>query len=1036
MKYRGGKWFVCAALLLGMMAGARAQMVEGRDIPGFNETFGLTKSETAFTAALVSCNALGNILYPNEQAAFVVQIVNKTAVPIDAKAHFEVVAYGTKGRPNDIWTPQMFKMSTPVRVPVSVKIAANGYADYTIAPKIPAAFGAYALVLDMGSAGRQFVTSVGRTFAADTKRIQYPKFCLDDIDPTLLKRLGVQAVRHGIGYKPTTDPDFPQWYANETRKLKEFQDANIAVLFMVMGGEFYGPTQPTGRPRPWLNSDGVLQDTKFDLAWLPSYDDDFQKYVHRFTSEYGWPRGPINAIELWNEPWEGISISGWGADMPRYRELYNRMWAGTEDARQHDGVDLLVGGCDSTSNALDKLFADGSDDYLSKFDFCAIHYQGLSPGSNIKQWRNRQNPRGRVQIWDTESWVANTDDRVAALVASNRAAGYDRAMGVFGGNIAHTEDRDIRTADGKGKHVHNVIAWSVAPAIGAAQHFLGERDFERILFQNGLPWIMLFKGLNGNVEDGTAVIVGDLGEEDGADNLPFRTARGFAERRHKAELKARLATLPADAPAKERTALLTALNTAETLSGATMTLAASGRYGLFDFYGNPVPAKGGKIVVPLDGRGFFLRGDGRPGSWAKLVEAIQHGRVEGIEPLAMIAHDMTGRIENHPTLRLSLTNVLNRTVKGKLSVKLGDLTLESVPGLTFAANETREIAVKITGGAAAANNTYPLTVTFDAGKDGSVSHSEAMHCTVIPRRTITIDGDLSDWKDVPPLPVTSPETVAPSLTEAAYFPFKNFDAGVTTGFATGYLAYDDAYFYFAAKVADSTPDAGMPRFETRSDDEFFYPDVAKVHEGDGIAGRSDNPNLKDVRWPDGVRHYSYRKDPELPSGNFPNHDNVQIAFNVLPDDAKPWTRTLPGIMPGFISYKDTDYEYALNPVAAKYGGGTEIWRLEVPGMPHKHFYPRQGKSPLDGPVKEGKLVIQRDGNTRLVECALPWSELPEVRKRLDAGQTIKFSFRVNDSSNVGCMELSRGRSVARRNGSFHADWLEHWANEIEFGFEK
>ena len=150
-----------------------------------------------------------------------------------------------------------------------------------------------------------------------------------------------------------------------------------------------------------------------------------------------------------------------------------------------------------------------------------------------------------------------------------------------------------------------------------------------------------------------------------------------------------------------------------------------------------------------------------------------------------------------------------------------------------------------------------------------------------------------------------------------------------------------------------------------------------------------------MTWPAGVRRYSYRKDPELPAGNFPNHDNVQLAFNVLPADQKAWYPCPPGTMPGYIGYRDTDYEYALNPVATNFGGGTEIWRLQVPGMPHKHFYPREPKSPLDGAVKDGKLVIVRDGNTRIVEASLPWSEIPEVRKALDAGRPIKFSFRVS-----------------------------------------
>lgn len=39
-------------------------------------------------------------------------------------------------------------------------------------------------------------------------------------------------------------------------------------------------------------------------------------------------------------------------------------------------------------------------------------------------------------------------------------------------------------------------------------------------------------------------------------------------------------------------------------------------------------------------------------------------------------------------------------------------------------------------------------------------------------------------------------------------------------------AYDDDYFYFAAKVADKTPNKGTLRFETRNDDDYFYPDTA------------------------------------------------------------------------------------------------------------------------------------------------------------------------------------------------------------------
>ena len=890
--------------------------------------------------------------------------------------------------------------------------------------------------MDLGPAGRRFLTSCVRTFAATQGRVQYPKFCLDALPLPVLKRLDVHAIRWGVGYKPTTDPDFARWYADRARDLKGYQDADIAVLLMAGGGEFFGPTQPLGRPRPWLDDKGVMLDTKFDLAWLPSYDDDFQKWTYQFARDFGWPRGPINAFSLWNEPWEGISISGWGADMPRYRTMYTHMYQGVAQARKNDGARVLVGGCDSSSNAMDKLFSDGTNAMLPLFDFLSIHYQGLTSMATVKDWVHRKSPNGRVKVWDTESWVANTDDRVAALVAGDRAAGYDRAMGVYGGNICDSGDAEMHLPGGKTRRVPFVHAWSTAASVGASQHFIGERPFSKLLFGNGLPWVMLFSGLSGNPNDGTAVVVGDLGEEFGADNLPFRTARGFAERRHKAALRARLAKVTA----ADRAKLQTQIDTPETLSVASLTLAdGGGRFHLYDFYGNIVPSRGGRIIVPLDGRGFFLRADGTSGSFAALTHALQAGRVAGVEPVALVAHDLLAPVGTHPALRLTLTNVLNRPVTGRLRPTLGSLSVRAPGPLTLGPNETREVSLPVTGGRADASNTYPLAVTFDAGADGWAQLAEDIHVNQIARRTITVDGDLSDWKGVLPQTITSGPAVR-SLTEAAWFPFQSFDPTVGAGFATGYLAYDDDNFYFAAKVADSTPDAGTVRFATRDEDEDFYPatsDVVRLQKPQIAPVRSEDTDAPQaLAWPAGVRRYSYRKAPELPAGNAPAHDNVQIAFNVLPQAEKPWYTHPPGVMAGFTNYKDTDYEYALNLVAPQYGGGTEIWRLAYPGMPSKHFYPRQPKSPLDGPVRGGRLVMTRDATTRIVECSLPWSEMPAVRKRLDTGRPVKFSFRVNDNKGVGTMELSRGRSVAKRNGSFHVDWVEHWANELEFGWGK
>lgn len=1035
---------VAVALLCAAFARCPAQMVAGPNIPGFAVTFGVPPEPRAqpFSAQFIACSAPGNILWPGEQASFTFQLVNDSPETLAVTGTVAIIAYGTRGKPGDIWVPDMFKIAEAGAVPVRVELKPRGYQNLTVTPDLPERFGAYGLVVDLGQHGRRFVTSCVRTFQPAPAPVQFPQLALDVSDVNVLTRLGAFPNRIGIGYKPTTDKDFETWFAKQTEKLEAFKQAKLPVTLELGGGAFFAQEQPLGRPRPHLDEHGTMLDTKFDLAWLPAYDNDFRKFVKRFVSAYGWPKGPINSIKLWNEPWDGISISGWGADMLRYREIFLALCEATREACREAGVEVLTGGCDSSSNTFDKLFADGRDDFLQYLDFISIHYQGMAPPSTVKAWVDRKGPRGRVRVWDTESWVANVDDRVAAVIAANLSTGHDHAVGIFGGNIcteAHRTSATIFGDDGKKKRINVAHTWPVAAAVGAANHFIGERRFRELLFKNGLPWVMVFNG-TADAEDGTLVVVGDIGEEFGADNVLFRTARGLVEINHKAELKQQRAALPANADPKERTEREQALRKPEPLSGATLTLQAAGdRFSLYDFYGNPVPARGGQIVVPLDHRGFFLRGDGRPGSFTALVAAVRGGRVAGIEPLAKVCHDLTAPIASKPTLRLQLTNVLNRKLRGRLSLTLGQLQLDAPATLSFEPNETKEVAVKIVGGEAVPGNSYPLALSFDAGADGTSVHAEELHVNLIARRTIKVDGQLDDWKGVLPQTITASDAAGPTLTEAAWFPFLKFDTATTKGLATGYLAGDADNLYFAAKVADDTPDAGMPRFATRNDDEYFYPEkafaVARKDRRVASGAPGDTEVPRELTWPAGVRRYSYRKRPELPAGNAPNHDNIQIAFNVLPAEAKPWYPCPPGTMPGYIGYYDTDYEYALNPVAPQYGGGTEIWRLRVPGMPHKHFFPRQPKSPLDGPVQNGQLVIRRDGNTRIVEAAIPWSEIPEVKARLDAGQTIKFSFRVNDNAGGGCMELSRGRSVAKRNGSFMADWVEHWANEVEFGME-
>ncbi len=1127
---------------------------------------------------LIACSAAAGIAFPGEHPGYTFQFTNRTAQAMAVGGRVRVIQYELFTKGDDVFALGIRRMADCGTTPIRVELAANGWCDVTVMPELPERKGGYALIIELDGQPALFGAGTIRTFKpeAQAQPRQFYRLTMDLGEPAVLTRLGVAQNRIGFSFKAPSDPDFETWYQQQTADLRKLQAAHLPVCVEFGGGGYRDRNQPLGRARPWLNERDELLDTKSDYAWLPSYDHEFTALAKRLATDFGWPTGPINAMKVWNEPWNGISISGWGADDERYREIYGAMCEGVEAARKDAGVQVLVGGCDSSSNTFDKLFSDGSATWLPRLDFLSIHYQGTDPHSMVKMWRDRKGPDGKpspVLIWDTESWVANSDDRVAGVLASMFAFGQDRVVGIQGDSVvASIRDLKINTANGVEQRRIN-HTWSVGAAVGAFQHFVGERPFKELLFRPGLPCAMQFAGAD--PEDSTVVVVGDLGSIYGADGAAFRTCRPLAEVREKEAWRTQLAALPAGS--LERAALEAKIAKPQPWRECSLSLPADPRYALYDFYGNVMPLTGGVISVPLDARGFYLRGDGSSGSAAALVAAVRAGHIIGLSPVALQLVDAQAAIGAKPVFNVSLTNVLNHSVTGRITATIAGLTLSQPAAVTVAPGAILVVPLAVTGGAARPDNRYPCRVVADFGADGVVATEEDVRVNLINRRTITVDGKLDEWAAAIPQPVEFSGAQTATLTEKAWLPFVAADETVKKGVAVGWLAYDDDNFYFAARINDTTPSPGLPRFSDHSYwDEYFYPAVSHVSAAprisnvsirwtgqvlaplsgeyrcatvsdDGVrlwvdgkqlvdnwtghgavedagtvkleAGKrydlklewfqggggaqiqllwtppgkergiiptsalfttadattatglsctvfrgtdlkdqfltkvdpqvdfawGEGPLTKDsfgsgqredLVWPEGVRRFSYRSNPVLPCGNAPNADNVQLAFNVLPPEAKQEYPCPPGTFPGFTTGPTTDYEYALNTVAQRYGGGTEVWRLATPRMPPKHFYPRDPASPADGDVPGAKLVTNHVGATRIVECAIPWAELPEVHAAMLAGTPVRFTFRVNDDAGVGCMELARGRSVSRRGRAFHADWLEHWENQLAFGWEK
>jgi hypothetical protein len=1017
-------------------------MQTGERMKDYHTELGLGDVAT-FEAILLQANAPANIFWPGERPELRFQLRHRSAEPWKGVGHVEVVEWATEGIPGDIWIPQVRERGEIARIPIEVHLPAAkgetpGWQDFTVTFDLPDRNLGWAAIVDLGAKGRHLLTHGVRTFAAEDRRVRMPAQSMEQMPPDVLRRLNVRAIRMGVPFIPARLRDGHHGRQMESieEELRQLHAANVTVLAEFEAGP---AAMPLGRGRPHLDENGTMQDGKEDLAWLPAEDPAFHAEVKRLIGEFGWPRGPVTGVMLWNEPWEGSSISGWQADMLRYRDIYRTMAEAVHAAEEEFGVQVLVGGCDSSSNTWDKLFPDGSDEFLKFLDFCSIHYQGLHSPAHFKMWRERTLREGRVLILDTESWVANTDDRFAGVVAANRAAGYDRAMAVYAGYVVNVlshrrvQQQDVWTEQGPVRQVAPLRAYPLAASVAANQHFVGERPFREILFEKGLPWVFVFDGLDNRPGDGTVVVLGDL------DALFQPGCALWASTADQHEARERLTRLEdlrqATDPARQGE-LIDSLRTRGPYRDAALVLSAPGDapYAMFDFTGNPVaPTPEGTIVIPLDHRGFYLRAkDGRQESFEALLQALREARTVGLEPVHIVARDFLRRVEDGATLRLDLTSHHNQPIEGRLHVAVEGLQVKAPAQLRLAPRETLRLEIPVQG-STRPDNTYPLTVNFEAGAAGLAVHYEPLHVNLISRRSVTVDGNLDDWRGALPQTVSGRGAATRTLTEEAWLPFVEFKPEGDGGFATAWLGYDDDFFYFAARVRDDRPDPGTLRYATMDEDKFFYPEVAYRR-----ASR-DSDELSPLRWPDDVRRFSYRRDPILPAGNAPHFSNIQIAFNVLPpDDQGPSSSliSLPGCPDNFVPVVCTDHEYALNHVAPQYGGGFEVWRLGHPTLPRKHYYPRQPKAPGEGAVEDARMItVYRDG-WRVTEAAIPWTEMPAVRQAIEAVETVRFSYRVNHRGGGPLLELANRRSVSRSSPfAFQVDWTAHWANELEFAVE-
>ena len=289
-----------------------------------------------------------------------------------------------------------------------------------------------------------------------------------------------------------------------------------------------------------------------------------------------------------------------------------------------------------------------------------------------------------------------------------------------------------------------------------------------------------------------------------------------------------------------------------------------------------------------------------------------------------------------------------------------------------------------------------------------------------PKATITVDGNLGEWKDIPSVTVLGKDDSVDSIEvlRRPWLALKEAHPGLVSGRLK--MAWDEDNLYICAEVNDPTDQKNAVPMEGRDENKYFHSKASDEREPykSWLAKNAPGRSFAEVPYVYADNPENPRQ-PDLPAIPF-RRDRLQVGFDVtegwhgMDGDA--------GRVPhGFHAVPDTDYEFSLYGCD---GGKSELWRHLAPGVPRMHDFPRQprGKT-TTGVVKGARHVVKRDGSVYLYEMAIPKSELADLK--LQAGTSFGFVFKIGNGEGAS-VEYGKDKAVTKNNGlSLHPYWESH-----------
>ncbi|MBS3764879.1 MAG: hypothetical protein KGZ25_16380, partial [Planctomycetes bacterium] len=636
---------------------------------------------------------------------------------------------------------------------------------------------------------------------------------------------------------------------------------------------------------------------------------------------------------VWNEPWEGMGITGWKSTGEHYRDIIREI----KDAVDAADPSIRVIAADSPHNTNWKLFAAGMENVI---DAISTHYTPPSVGYSF----SLANVYDK-EVWETESWLAWKGD-----AASVRHALYYFAVG--GDKVSLYNEQMFFD------HHQNptpTVTWTAT-----MREMLEDLKFEKVVHPGRPPYVLLFVGENRHV----AAVTSSLSTGKIPENANFRSQFIGEE--------------------------------------CTMRIEGEGDYTLYDMLGNPVEKdSGGDLALTVNSEPQYIE---FRGGAVEFEKRLANAEYEGLRPVEIFIHDITGRLANGPSIPVELHNAYGVPISGKIRVRAKGLQLpEKSRKFQLKAAESSTVNFSVTGKTTDANQ-FPVVVEVETDR-GSARAEDKVHVSVVAEGSPTVDGNISEWKRFGAIPVVMSGTSTASLQQQAWFPWKKLaesEGKFTAQFA---FASDAQNLYMMARVKDTSQNI--------------------------LPSLLNGKNLHNLQNP--PYDYTYVSAGPMPGAG---GDHIQLALAGADD--RPFKPKYELYPPGhplyrFGAFLNSEYLYMIYPTE---GGDAEIMRMRTPDFYYLHplpiDYEWMGKHCR---VAGARVSVRRLEAGYVYEVAIPWEELSALSH--GPGDRLRMNVAVQNKGRGNRLTWSADRSAARMNGlDLEPGWGAHWSNDTWWGFEK